>query len=347
MILNAYAVLDAFVSLLRLLVAMVVLTLGVTAWRRSSRTDVPNASTTSEAHYYLMFLLALLLMGLNVVSWPLLYLLLQSYVPEWSETMCIFGVTQVGLNSMGPARFLPHLISTLQVTKPAVVFLSGAWLVLHLCNRTIGSSSLKRCTYIVLIGQSLFAGIDAAAESAYLGIPKKASLPSVGCCTVAPPHSLSLSPTLESEWFGIPSTPVLWSGYYLLNAGLIATLFLATIGHSPKLPAVSLKILLVAAGAIGVVSWLFLAEIAAPVMLHLPQHHCIYDLISKVPEMNLGIGLHVFGIFSIGWANLVAWCGDSSDVKPVAQHWTQSLVRLAIHGYGGSIVMISSGLLMA
>ena len=56
--------------------------------------------------------------GLGLASWPLLYLLLQSYVPEWPDVMCIYGVTRVGAGSVGASRFLPGLVTALQVLKP-------------------------------------------------------------------------------------------------------------------------------------------------------------------------------------------------------------------------------------
>src|SRR5213076_326432 len=99
MILNAYAVLDAFLSLLRLGLAVLVLALGLPAWRQWARhAAVPEQRRALEDRSYLLFLLAGLLLVLNVVSWPVFYLLLQSYVPEWvgEGVMCIYGVTRIG-----------------------------------------------------------------------------------------------------------------------------------------------------------------------------------------------------------------------------------------------------------
>src|SRR3954454_9138633 len=136
MILNTYAVLDAFLSLLRGMLGLLVLWLGVSAWWTwLRRPPGPEGRKELEDRGYLLFLLAGLLLALNVLSWPIFYLLLQSYVPEWPEAMCIYGVTKIGLGSLGPARFLPTLVTALQATKPFLVFLSGAWFVLYLVNR--------------------------------------------------------------------------------------------------------------------------------------------------------------------------------------------------------------------
>ena len=77
MILNTYAVLMAFVALLRLLAGLLVLGVGLATWRARGRLAAPEGRTVLEDRGYLVFLLAVLLVGLNLVSWPLLYLLLQ------------------------------------------------------------------------------------------------------------------------------------------------------------------------------------------------------------------------------------------------------------------------------
>src|SRR6266567_550145 len=192
MILNAYAVLDAFVALLRLPLGLLVVGLGAGAWRRYRRLPrvLANAATPGEREAledrnYLLSLLALLLVGLNLASWPLLYLLLQSYVPEWPGLMCIYGVTRVGAGSEGASRFLPGLLAALQGLKPLVVFGSGAWLVLYLLNRRTRTAPLLGRVFLALVACGALTAADAAAELAYLGIPKKEESLSTGCCTGA------------------------------------------------------------------------------------------------------------------------------------------------------------------
>ena len=76
MILNAYAVLDAFVIFLRLVIALLVVGFGLSAWRRRRSSITSEDMSLQENRTYLLFLLAFLLLGLNLASWPLLYLLL-------------------------------------------------------------------------------------------------------------------------------------------------------------------------------------------------------------------------------------------------------------------------------
>ena len=101
MIVNAFSVLDAFLVLLRLLVGAVAAGPGcrraVAWWRSTART-----AQEVEDRYYLLFSLATLLWCLSVLSWPVFYLMLQSYVDVWPGVMCVYGVTRIGTGSVGP-----------------------------------------------------------------------------------------------------------------------------------------------------------------------------------------------------------------------------------------------------
>src|SRR5262245_21841028 len=112
MILNAYAVLCAFVAALELLCSLLVASLlwgKLTARPSNARAgDLSDGPVErNEDRSFLLYLSAGLLLLLGLASWPLLYLLLQSYVPEWPDVMCIYGVTRVGAGSVGASRFLP------------------------------------------------------------------------------------------------------------------------------------------------------------------------------------------------------------------------------------------------
>jgi hypothetical protein len=184
MILNAYAVLDGGLSLLRLALSLLVLALWFSAARAWARRAAdPEGRKEVEDRSCLLFMLGGLLVALNVLSWPQLYLLLQSYVPEWPGVMCIYGVTRIGAGSIGPARFLPPLLAALQAMKPALVFLSGAWFVLYLVNRGTRTAPLTGRVLFALLAATALAAADAGSEIAYLAIPKKEESPPGGCCT--------------------------------------------------------------------------------------------------------------------------------------------------------------------
>ena len=101
------------------------------------------------------------------------------------------------------------------------------------------------------------------------------------------------------------------------------------------------------------VSALFLVEIAAPRLLRLPYHHCPYDLLPRVPESVVMMGLFAAGFFAVGWA-WVAGCwaeddeGGSRQAKVI-----QPLLDLAWIGYLGAadlrwdLIVAFGGLMIA
>ncbi|MGH7161994.1 MAG: hypothetical protein ACREID_00815, partial [Planctomycetota bacterium] len=183
MIFNAFSVLAAFAALLRVALGATVLFLGlraVRAWRRRSA----SPAGPDEERFYLLVVLTSTVVALGVASWPLLYLVLQSYVPEWPGVMCIRGVTRIGTGSVGAASLLPGLVQFLEATKPVLVFAAGTWLVLHLANRSDRAASLTGRVLAALLLCGAVATVDGAGELAYLLIPKQEKFLAAGCCTV-------------------------------------------------------------------------------------------------------------------------------------------------------------------
>src|SRR5690242_14227943 len=103
MILNAYAVLDGFVLLLRLLLGCLVFALSL-AYPVKECLSITVNRKDREDRFYFLFLSAIVLLALNIACWPLFYMLLQSYVSQWPGVMCIYGVTRVGAGSQGASR---------------------------------------------------------------------------------------------------------------------------------------------------------------------------------------------------------------------------------------------------
>jgi hypothetical protein len=345
MILNAYAVLDVFVTLLRLVFAFLIVGVGISAWwRRESLVGV-EGRTSKEDRTYLLFLLTLVLLGLNVVSWPLLYLLLESYVPEWPGVMCIYGVTQIGAGTAGISRFLPGLLTTLQVTKPALVFASGTWFVLYLANRRTRTAPLMNRILSVLIAVGLLAATDSLVEGAYLLIPKKEEWLSTGCCTAVfdqDAHEAEAEPVL-----GVRDRPWLFAAFYGINIGMVLALAEYTrrwrLHQRTPGPAPLLAGALVALP----ISGLFLKEIAAPVLLHLPYHHCPYDLIPKIPEATVAIALFILGSLSIGWACAASWWARCQETQSFLEDQVGRILLMGMWAYVGSLVMMSIELAVA
>ena len=348
MILNAYAVLDAFLTLLRFGLSLLVLVLGAGAWGawvRGARD--PEGRRRLEDRCYLLFLLAGLLLWLNVASWPLFYLVLQSYVPEWPGVMCIYGVTRIGTGSEGPARFLPPLVTAVQAAKSALIFLSGAWFALYLLNRRTRTAPLTGRVLVLVLAAGLLAAGDAAAEAAYLAIPKKEKFFSAGCCAEVFDAESGSSRLLPHALFGADQAPHLYAAYYGVNGAMVLALGLCSRLWRRRAAPLTLVPLLLGAALALAVNAVFVVEVAAPRLLHLPFHHCPYDLVPGAPESLLGVALFLLGTFAVGWACVVGWGGRSAEAAPFLPRTVARLLYLALLGYLWSMTMISLELALA
>jgi hypothetical protein len=344
MILNAYAVLDAFVSLLRLGLGLTILGLGVFAWRawRQHRLG-PEGRETLEDRSHLLLLLAGVLLWLNVLSWPTFYLLLQSYVPEWPDVMCIYGVTRIGTGSLGISRFLPTLVTALQVMKPALVFLSGAWFVLHLVNRRTRTAPWTGRVLALLLASGLLGIADAATEIAYLVIPKKEEFLSAGCCTLdfADSDAGRFLPKIRVD---AREAPWLYAAYYAINIGLALAIYPRP---GRRLSAARLLAIALTAVLSVAINALFLVEAAAPRLLHMPNHHCAYDLVAKAPTSLVAVALFIAGSFCVGWAFVATWLGNGPESRPFLPEMIGRLLYSGFLGYLGSVAILSIELTLA
>jgi hypothetical protein len=316
-ILNPFSVVAAFAAALRIVLAILVVVVGARALRRSA--------AASDERYHLLLSLGMTLVGLGVVSWPLLYLVLESYVGAWPGVMCVQGVTRIGTASVGPASLLPGLIQFLAVSKPLLVFVAGACLVIHLAARRLRTDALGRGTLAALTLFGALAVADGAAEGAYLLIPKQEKLLAAGCCAAhaaaeapapPPPASQGSSTMLTAAFLGVGAAVVLALTAAIRRGG-------AWLAVAFPLALLSLPLGL-----------LFLGDVAAPTFLHLPYHHCVFCLAKLRPETLVGIALYVLGAFGVGWAvsaRLVARGGGTGEGIP--------LLRMARFGYLGSLLM--------
>ncbi len=348
MILNSYAVLDGFVSLLRLGLGLFVLGLGLLAfraWRKSAKSA--EGRERLEDRGYLLLLLAGLLLILNVAAWPIFYLLLQSYVPEWPGVMCIYGVTRIGTGSIGISRFLPHLVTTLQVLKPGLVFLSGAWFVLYLVNRRTHTAPLTGRVLALLLAAGALAVADAAAEVAYLGIPKKEVFLSAGCCTGTFNSEEDASRFLPQGLAGAGAERWLYGAYYTVQIGMIFALGIGERLCRHRLPQAWLGLLLLGAMLALAIGAVFLIDLAAPRLLHMPSHHCPYDLVTKAPASVAAAAIFLGGCFCIGWACLAGWLGRHAESRPFLPDMLARLLHSALLCYLASALIMSTELALA
>jgi hypothetical protein len=347
MILNSYAVLDGFVSVLRLVLGLFVLWLGLSAWQTwRHRVRAVEERKLLEDRGYLLLLLAWLLLALNVAAWPIFYLLLQSYVPEWPGVMCIYGVTRIGTGSLGMSRFLPTLVRALELLKPGLVFLSGAWFVLYLINRRTYTAPLTGRVLALLVLVGVLALADAAAEVAYLGIPKKEVFLSAGCCTGALGGEEDASRFLPRGLVGEGAEPWLYGAYYAVNLGMVLALWGCQRVCRRCLPVKWLVPLLAGTLLSVVVNAVFLVDVAAPRLLanFLPHHHCPYDLVPQAPASVAAMAIFLGGCFCVGWACVAGWLGRDAESRPFLAETVGRLLHLASLGYLGSVIMMSAEL---
>jgi hypothetical protein len=343
MIVNGYAILDGFLAVLRLILGLSIVYFAIAIYRTRRNADVMYIQSREEQST-LLFLAACTLVVLNVASWPVLYLLLQSYVPAWEGVMCIYGVTQIGKGSIGLARFLPDLLTGLQLMKPALVFAGGCWLVLHLINRETQTGPLTGRVTLLLVLLGALATADALIEISYLVIPKKEEFAAAGCCTQVFDSAERWARLVPQNWIADDQRPWLFGLYWTLNGVTALSLFGALrfywTGPSLWLPA------MLTLSSVGF-NALFLVEAAAPLLLHLPYHHCPYDLLPLVPESAVAGGLFVLGAFAVGWACIASGLGRHEETAAPVQTCVRTLLKVGLFGCLGSLMMMSLEMALA
>src|SRR5262249_21207415 len=146
---------------------------------------------------------------------------------------------------------------------------------------------------------------------------------------------------------GEEAVPWLYAAYYAVNAGMVLALGVCVRLARSRLPRRWLAPLLVGAVVSLAVSGVFLVEVAAPRLLHLPYHHCPYDLVPGAPESLVAVGLFLGGCFATVWACVAAWLGRESEATAFAPEVVRGLLHLAFLGYLWSLLMTSVELVLA
>ena len=343
MIFNAYAVLAAFVAVVEGILGSWVTGLALRALRahRTGGTPDPGAE---DGRLVRALLPSFVLLGVSVASWPLLYLLLDSYVPEWPGVMCIQGVTRIGTGSLGAAGWLPSLVRILQTTKPALVFATGAWLVLHLANRRTRTAPWRSGVLALVAATGALAVVDASAQLAYVGIPKKESFLARGCCTVD-----TQSRVLEASNGGNGAARDAGSrrGALVAFYGVALAVVLGGMRAARRAPAqlvgnrrAALPLAVGALLSLPVGAW-FLTEVAAPAFLRLEAHHCAYCLLAKAPLGVLGIVLFLGGAFALGWASILRSLAPLDEERERVGTQARALLCAGLCGYVGALLIVS------
>ena len=338
MIVTVYALLAGAFALLRLLLGGALVLIGCSIWRHWRKPLSAEQRTLVEDRSYLLFLQAFVLAGLSIVCWPLLYLVLQSYVPEWPGVMCIYGVTRIGTGSEGAGHYLPTLLALLQTLKPALVFLTGVWLVLYNIHRRSQTGWMLRSIVGTLILIGCVSILDASAEIAYLVIPKKNELLSSGCCLFLDAFAAAIADHATnaarhaSAWL-IPS-------YFVANLAVILGLRQYALRNLHRKPLWASASLLGLASVNAWISFTFVKEVIAPRALGMPDHHCLYDLIPHAPTVVLALTLLAWGSMSVGWTIVAAQYTRNPETTGFLGDMIGRLARRGVIAYSVSMALI-------
>ena len=292
MILNAYALLTLFAALVELALGVAILVLAARALLRR-RADPHRV----DERLPLLGHLASVLLVASALSWPLLYLLLDSYVPAWRGVVCIQGVTRIGEGSVGAAGWLPTLVSILEATKPALLLAVGAWAVVRGATRAAAAAPrLGRELSALLVCGSL-ALVDAAASFAYVLIPKKERFLESACCAVPLRSGVRLSEgdftTLTASTYDARALTFAWAA-----ATLAELLAITWALRRPRWTWAALG----AAGLSVLVGLPFVREVAAPAFLDLPRHRCTYCVLSSSVAGVAFLAFAAAGVLCVAWA---------------------------------------------
>jgi hypothetical protein len=334
-IVNPYSVVAAFVSVVEAVLGAATLVVAATALRR-------RGDAASESRFHLLVLLSGTLLGLAAAGWPLLYLVLQSYVPRWPGVMCIQGVSHVGSGAVGASGWLPMLLEALECLRPAAAFVAGAWLVLHVANRRTRTAPLTTAVLVLLAAAGALSLASGVVESAYLVIPKEERFLADGCCTMP----ADWTPDGADAGFLVArfgedgarrAATWLFFGVGAPLAGVVA--WTALRGGD-----VLARRVAIAAAAFGGFAFLaaaatFATNAASPILLRLPHHRCAWCLFASIPETIVGAALVFLGVFSCGWAALAAWSAPVEDGRTEVAGQTRALLRASLFGYVGALLL--------
>jgi hypothetical protein len=331
MSLDAFSVVVAFFAAVEGVLGALVLVLGL---REARATPGPAA----EARRPLLALSGAALVGVAVVSVPLLWLLLASWVPRWPGVMCVEGVRRIGTGTIGPSSWLPGLVNALDLTKLATVFAAGAWVALR---RASGGAPV-RAAALAAAALGLVALVDGAVEAAFVVLPRDGIRATAGCCTT-PEAAAALDEGLTAAGATETGGEALSTG---LVAGLSAVLgglalrFRRRMGEG-RARALPLGLIAIAGLALLPPAARHLAEFVAPRVLGLPFHRCVWCAFAQAPETIVAAALLVGAAFSTGWALLAGVFGSAGSRAGEAAV-VRTLLGAAAFGYLGAAVMAIS-----
>ncbi|MBI5378600.1 MAG: hypothetical protein HZA23_00395 [Nitrospirae bacterium] len=331
MILNPLSVAILLIGLLTLLLAALQTGFALKLHASLGPSPTPDLRTAVEEQTHLMLTLAVVLLTMRMLAWPLFYATLQSFVPDIPGAMCIYGVTQA----------LPTLSGALQVLKPIGFFLSGLWLLLYALNRAAKTAPLFRRNLALLAGVSAFLAADALGDLFYfLTLTPRQE---VTCCTLITDLPTRASAVVPRTLLGAEFDHPLLSLYFAAQTLLAGGIGLALFRHAETSPARRAgegALALGGAAALGIAAIAFI-EIIAPRLMGLPFHHDLYCFIQYVPDGSLMLVLPLLGLFALLWAASLERLGRHEETASHLKRYTRRLWGLALLAFVASPLMVA------
>ncbi len=319
MILNIYTIIMLFISVVTGLLAVPLGVLSFKVYRRWGSSLYDEEKTSIENRSYLLMLMATVVLFIKLLTWPFLYVSLQSYIPNIQGAMCIFGVTQ---NQ-------PILSAVVQIFKPITFFLISAWLFLNRLDRKTETSPLFRKKFLLLSIVSLIVLSDSVLDFLYLtGFDIKVF---VSCCTTffdLPDRGVAgMAVSLLGEGYGRYLLPL----YYISGLAFTASqivLFRRLAGGSGLAATLTAGVALSIINAVVTVLTMF--EVIAPKAMNLPLHHCIYCMWQYEPYSIIMTALFIIGTFAPGWALILYKTGRHEETIPFLENMLRRLSSAAM-----------------
>jgi len=274
--------------------------------------------------------LALPVLVLRFLSYPLFYATLQSFIKNIEGAMCIHGVTQV----------LPYLCRVQEIIKPLIFFFLGQWLILHFLtrkSRTTKSLTFRKLKF--LLGVSIGIVAESVGDMVFF-LNINSHIP-VTCWTLKIDSPDRISALLSRYLWGHQYEEHLLLFYYLSNLFLLGMVgyFLGKRRLAIRRRSVGLVF------SVSLIN-LFLTvlavlEVIGPRLMNLPYHHCPYCLLQYVPDSSLMIGLFILGTYSIGWVFGLEMITRDKETPRNLPGYLDRLYRFSFCCLGLSLVMVS------
>lgn len=331
MILNVFSITEAFIGFISLILmgwaGLLSLTLAL-RWKRASTVE---ERSEIEKRSHLVLLVAVVVLGIRLLNWPLFYATLQSFVPDIDGAMCIFAVTQV-------RRVLTGIS---EIIKPIAFFLVGAWFLIHILDQKTQTSPLMGRKLLFLSATAAVVVAESLLDVVLMLKIAPGTL--VSCCTTVTDILDRPTRVVPRSALGPGYASILGYGYYISNILLVLILGLSMWRLRPQSyprwqrPVLGFIFLFALFnGALFVLSQI---EVHAPKIMGLPFHHCLYCLWQYVPDTILMYLFFVLGTSAVGWAFLLDLVGRTGETTDLLYKHLWMLYGFSIFCFAASMVM--------